>query len=228
VRILLVEDSDRIAQTASAALRARGNIVEHAATLQEAGERIEAHEIDVAIVDLGMPDGSGLDWCRAMRKAGSQIPILILTARTAVPDRIEGLDAGADNYLGKPFAIEELLARVRALGRRGPHWTESSRRFGVLEIDRDRRTLSVEGEMVALTPREFEIAAHLAWREGRVVARDELVESVWGESSDGASASFEVLLARVRRKLAERGVRDAIRTVRQVGYAWTLRASKRG
>jgi DNA-binding response OmpR family regulator len=144
-----------------------------------------------------------------------------------VRDRVAGLDAGADDYLGKPFALDELVARVRALARRGPRWTESVRRFGPLVIDRDRRAVTAGDMRLPLTAREFDILALVAWREGRVVPRDEILEAVWGDASERAAASFDVLVARIRRKLAERGVRDALRTVRQVGYAWALERSKR-
>jgi DNA-binding response OmpR family regulator len=226
VRILLIEDTERVAQATSAALRSHGHTVTIAGSVRAADEAFAAQSVDLAIVDVGLPDGSGLAWCRAAREAGSSVPILILTARTSLNDRVAGLDSGADDYLGKPFAVEELLARVRALGRRGPRWTVSTRRWGDVVIDRDRRVLTVKDEPVALTPREFDIVALLAWRDGRVVARDELLEAVWGEASESAAASFDVLVARVRRKLADRGVNDAIRTVRQVGYAWARSGSK--
>lgn len=222
MRILLIEDSERVAQTAGAALRSCGHAVSVAKDVKDADQLFASQAIDFVIVDVGLPDGSGLDWCRATREAGSSVPIIVLTARTAVNDRIRGLDSGADDYLGKPFAVDELLARVRALGRRGPRWTESTRRYGELVIDRDRRLVTVRGARLALTAREFDIVALLAWRDGRVVIRDDLLESVWGESTERAAASFDVLLARIRRKLAERGIDDAVRTVRQVGYSWAL------
>jgi len=227
VRILLIEDSARLAQTTTAALRGHGHDVSVAPSLRAAREVFEREAFELAIVDIGLPDGSGLAWCREARESGRDLPLLILTARSDVRDRIEGLDAGADDYLCKPFAVDELLARVRALGRRGPRWTCAVKRWGGVEIHRDRRTVSVEGATVPLTPREFDIVAVLAWREGRVVARDELLESVWGDSDERIGNSFDVLLARIRRKLEGRGVRDAIRTVRQVGYAWALEDSKR-
>lgn len=235
MRILVVEDSERVAETVRAALRASGHSVVVAGGLRAADDAFAAQAFDLAVVDVGLPDGSGLEWCRAARRSGTDLPILLLTARTGIPDRIAGLDAGADDYLGKPFAVDELVARVRALGRRGPRWTDSVRAFGSLVIDRDRRSVTVAatgtaaGEpRVPLTAREFDIVALVAWRDGRVVARDEILESVWGDASESAAASFDVLVARIRRKLRERGVRDAIRTVRQVGYAWALARSKPG
>jgi DNA-binding response OmpR family regulator len=228
VRILLVEDSPRVAEAVGAGLRGRGHSVVVAGGVEAADEAVAAQHFDVAVVDIGLPDGSGLDWCRAARRAGSELPILLLTARNGVSDRVAGLDAGADDYLGKPFSVEELVARVRALARRGPRWTESVRRFGTVVVDRDRRVVSVDGRRVALTARELDILALLAWRDGRVAVRDEILEAVWGDASEGGGASLDVLVARIRRKLAELGVREAIRTVRQVGYAWAIERSKHG
>jgi len=171
---------------------------------------------------VGLPDGSGLDVCRWVRAQGMELPILVLTARNDVADRIAGLDAGADDYLGKPFAPEELGARLRALTRRGPRWTESRRSFGPLAIDRDRREVRGAKGNVPLTPRELDIVTLLAWSDGRVVPRDELLEAVWGDATESASASLEVLVARIRRKLSGGGAPEAIRTIRNVGYAWAL------
>jgi two-component system, OmpR family, response regulator len=226
VRILLVEDSERVAEAVGKGLRANGHSVVVAATVHAADDAFAAQHFDVAIVDIGLPDGSGLDWCRAARRGGNELPMLLLTANTGVSDRVAGLDAGADDYLGKPFALDELVARVRALARRGPRWSESVRRFDGIVIDRDRRIVTVGDARLPLTPREFDIVALLAWRGGRVVPRDELLEAVWGDATERVAASFDVLLTRIRRKLSEHGVRDALRTVRQVGYAWALERSK--
>jgi two-component system OmpR family response regulator len=227
VRILIVEDSPRVADTVSAGLRAFGHSVVLAGGVRAADAAFDSQPFDVVIVDVGLPDGSGLAWCRSARDSGSDVPMLVLTARNDVGDRVAGLDAGADDYLGKPFSVDELAARVRALGRRGPRWADSVRAYGPLVIDRDRRIATVGKVRVPLTAREFDIVALLAWREGRIVSRDEVLESVWGDASERAAGSFEVLLARARRKLAELGVREAVRTVRQVGYVWSLERSKR-
>ncbi len=228
MRILLIEDSARVADAVGGGLRERGHTVLVAGGVREAEEAFESQHFDVALVDIGLPDGSGLDWCRAARRAGSDLPILLLTARDAVANRVAGLDAGADDYLGKPFSMDELLARVRALSRRGPRWSESVRVFGRLVLDRDKRTLTVDDERLPLTTREFDIVGLLAWSAGRVVLRDDILEAVWGDASERTAASLEVLVARIRRKLGDRGLRDAVRTVRQVGYSWSLAPSKRG
>ncbi len=237
MRILLLEDNARVAEVVGAGLRKAGHSVTPFGRCAEALPALSGSHFDVAIVDIGLPDGSGLDVCRSAREQGLDLPILVLTARNQVGDRVGGLDAGADDYLGKPFSMAELVARVRALGRRGPRWTESRRSYsspgGIVRIDRDARALEVEGSAVPLTAREFDIVALLAWRDGRVVSRDDIVESVWGVSGDGserggrAAPSLDVLMTRIRRKLGERGVADAVRTVRQVGYAWALVRSKR-
>jgi two-component system OmpR family response regulator len=222
MRVLLVEDDQRVAESVGAALRRGGHEVLVAGDVRGATRALEGAPIDAAVVDVGLPDGSGISWCRLAREQGHEFPIVVLTAQNSVEDRVRGLDAGADDYLGKPFAMDELLARLRALGRRGPRLAESILHFGELCMDSERRLVSHRGVRVPLTARELEIVLLLAWRNGRVVTRDEILESVWGEISDRAGASFDVLLARIRRKLAEHGLRDAIRTVRQVGYAWGL------
>jgi DNA-binding response OmpR family regulator len=225
-RVLLIEDSPRVAQTVGAGMRAHGHTVVVAGGVRAADEALAACPFDIAVVDVGLPDGSGLDWCRAARGSDQQMPILLLTARNGVADRVGGLDAGADDYLGKPFALDELLARVRALCRRRPRWTDSVRHFGRVTVDGDRRVVSVDGKRLPLTAREFEVVSVVSAREGRVVPRDELLEAVWGRSGEGPGGSLEVLLVRIRRKLAEHGVKDALRTVRQVGYSWSLERSK--
>ncbi len=224
MRILVVEDNPRVCEVVASSLRTAGHAISTASSCDAARHIFATAGFDLAIFDIGLPDGSGIELCRAVRKEGHDVPILLLTARTDVTDRVQGLDAGADDYLGKPFSTEELGARVRALGRRGPRWTESVKTFGDLVIDRDRRSVTFQGQMVPLTPRELEIVALLAWRNGRVVPRDEILEAVWGDTSEKASASLEVLVARIRRKLAFGP--EVIRTLRQTGYAWALEASK--
>ncbi len=224
MRVLLVEDSDRVRSTVAAMLRAAGFDVTDVADCEAARASLRDRAFHAAVVDVGLPDGSGIDLCRELRSAGFDVPILLLTARTQLADRVEGLDAGADDYLGKPFASAELCARLRALGRRGPRWTESVRSFGGLTLDRDRRTATRDGAPVALTTREFEVVALLAWAEGRVLSRDHILESVWGTVDERAAASLDVLMTRIRRKLeVERG--DCIRTVREAGYAWARERS---
>jgi DNA-binding response OmpR family regulator len=226
VRILLVEDSERVSALVAASLCSAGHDVVAESTCDGASKALAESRFDIAIVDIGLPDGSGLDLCRRARGDGLDLPILVLTARNGVADRVTGLDAGADDYLCKPFATAELHARVRALARRGPRWAESVRTFGALTIDRDRRVVHANELSVALTPREFDVLALLAWADGRVVARDHILEAVWGDIDERSAASLEVLVARIRRKLAAVDIEGAIRTVRSAGYAWDLPRSK--
>ena len=220
MRILLVEDSPRLTEVVSRALRKEGHELE--AARSSAAARDHLGHTELAIVDVGLPDGSGLDLCREARAAGLDVPILILTARNTIADRVAGLDAGGDDYLGKPFAVEELVARVRALTRRGPRYKEARRSFGDITIDRERRTVSRGPDPIPLTPRELEIVVLLAWRDGRVVARPEILEIVWGDDDDRSTGSLDVLVRRIRRKLGE----DVITTHRNVGYAWGRARSK--
>lgn len=225
MRILLVEDSGRVSESICAALRSRGWTVTAADTAARASALIGEKTFDVAVVDIGLPDQSGLEWCIEQRRAGTDTPILFLTARTSVKDRVAGLEAGADDYLGKPFAMDELVARVVALSRRAPRWTGASRRYGKLVVDRERRAVFFDGNSLSFTTRELDVVFAIAWRDGRVISRDELLETVWGEVTERAAGSLEVLLVRIRRKLAEHGL-EAIRTARNLGYAWALEASK--
>ena len=223
MRVLVVEDSPRVATVVADALRGAGHAVAIATTKADGAREAEKARVDLAIIDVGLPDGSGLELCRELRAGGHDFPVIVLTARNGVDDRVAGLDAGADDYVGKPFASAELLARVRALGRRGPRWTESTRAFGGFVIDRDRRTVHHEDAPLPLTAREFDIVALLAWRDGRVVARDELLEMIWGSTSEREASSLEVLISRIRRKFGS----DVVRTIRGTGYAWALARSNR-
>jgi two-component system OmpR family response regulator len=222
VRILLVEDDSFVAQRVTELVRPRGYYIEHATTCESARKALRDSDYQLAVVDVGLPDGTGLDLCREVRSDGLDLPILLLTASNSVKDRVAGLEAGADDYLGKPFANEELVARVRALGRRMPRWEDGVRSYGALVLDLDRRTCSRSGAPVPLTPREFELVVFLAWRDGRVVMRDEVLERVWGDASESGARSLEVMIGRVRRKLDASPEQSCIRTVRQVGYAWAL------
>ena len=163
-----------------------------------------------------LPDGSGIDLCARLRTSRIDTPILLLTARGEIKNRVLGLDAGADDYLPKPFAMSELRSRVNALGRRGPIRRSRSIELGPLAVDLEGRRVYADGRPLNLTARELAIVTLLASRKGSIVARDRLIESVWGEVSDSARSSLEVLIARIRRKLGVHA--DLLRTVRGVGY----------
>ena len=208
-----------------------------ASTLAEEGLRVEVHGhgdgatrallpggFAAVVLDVSLPDVSGIDLCRQWRRLGVRVPILMLTARTDVASRVAGLDAGADDYLGKPFALAELKARLRAVLRRAvrPERDWVLRRRDV-RVDFQRRQAWVGGNEVPITRREIEVLARLASSRGRAVARDDLLEDVWGEATEETAASLEVIVSRLRRKLEQGGREALIRTIRGHGYALALR-----
>lgn len=214
MRVLVVDDESDVRSVVARALKADGHAVSTAADIESARERLLAGA-DLVVLDLRLPDGFGLDLCRELRAAGCTTPILLLTALTRVALRVEGLDAGADDFLGKPFAVAELRARVRALGRRGalPRGLVYSHDDVMLDFAGRKATKS--GREIAITSKEWSILELLAKRVGGVVSRHDLLEGVWGEVSDSTASSLEVLVARVRRKLDA----NLIRTLRGEGYA---------
>ncbi len=214
MRVLIVDDEAELLSVVTRALTRDGHAVSTAGTLAAAREEV-AVSPDVVVLDLSLPDGVGLTLCRELRAARSQVPILVLTAHAEVARRVEALDAGADDFLAKPFAVAELQARVRALGRRGPLPRGLIHEQAGLVLDFAARHASKSGVQVPVTAREWAILEVLARRDGRLVPRAELLESVWGEATESASGSLEVLVARLRRKLGG----EVIRTVRGEGYA---------
>jgi two-component system OmpR family response regulator len=168
------------------------------------------------VLDVMLPDGSGIELCSELRQAQVDVPILLLTAKGEVRSRVLGLEAGADDYLGKPFAISELRARVNALGRRGPVRRDRCIAIGALRVEVESRTVLLDEAVLPLTARELAIVHLLASRPGRIVTREELFESVWGEINDSARASLDVLIARIRRKLGRHA--GLLQTIRGVGY----------
>lgn len=201
-----------------AVLREAEYAVVPAGTISQARPHLLAGGIAAVVLDWMLPDGSGTDLCVEMRAAGDSTPILMLTARAGVEDRVVGLEAGADDFLKKPFAAAELRARVRALLRRGPRIVESRIELGPIEVRPASRLAIASGRELPLTAREFDILEVLLRHRGRVVTRSSLLIAVWGDDG-GAGESLDVLLARLRRKLAEAGAPDAIRTHRGVGYS---------
>ncbi len=227
VRILVVEDDATTREALARALRLDGHQVETAARGETASRLLQTPPWAAVILDLGLPDGSGLDWCREWRRRGDSVPILILTARGDVGSRVEGLDAGADDYLGKPFALSELKARVRALLRRAGDG--AARRLLIhddLRIDFAKRKAMAGAMEVPITRREFEVLERLAGAKGRVVAKDDLLEEIWGEATPETAASLEVIITRLRRKLDRGSTESLIRTLRGSGYALETRGER--
>jgi len=216
MRVLVVDDDPDVCSVLERALQRDGHTVATAGDLSSARAALSAGETDVIVLDLGLPDGSGVELCRTLRAERETIPVLVVTARSEVARRVEALDAGADDFLAKPFAIAELRARVRALGRRrAVPFVAPILRVGRVAIDLGSRRASREGVSVSMTPREWAILEALAARGGRLVTRASLLEDIWGDHDDQHRASLEVLIARIRRKLGD----DVIRTLRGEGYA---------
>jgi len=201
-----------------AVLREAGYAAVSAGTVAEARGLLGKGGFAAIVLDWMLPDGSGPDLCADLRSAGDTTPILMLTARAGVDERVVGLNAGADDYLKKPFAAAELVARVRALLRRGPRLLETRVMLGPIEIHAGSRLAIAGGRELPLTAREFDILEVLMRHRGRIVTRSNLLIAVWGEDANSGD-SLDVLLTRLRRKLAEGGAPDAIRTHRGVGYS---------
>ena len=216
MRVLVVDDHAETRDLLSRNLKRASHGVKTAASCAEAENLIAVAHFDVLVLDVMLPDGSGIELCARLRSSKIDVPILLLTARGEIKNRVLGLDAGADDYLPKPFALSELRSRINALGRRGPIRRNRSIELGPLVVDLEGRRVHVDGQPLNLTARELAIVTLLATRKGNIVARDRLIESVWGEDSDSARSSLEVLIARIRRKLGAHS--ELLRTVRGVGY----------
>jgi two-component system response regulator MprA len=215
--VLVVEDDPAIARLLEVELGEAGYDVELAATGAQGLAAVERDEPAFLLLDVRLPDIDGLSVCRQARRSGHGMPILMLTALDRVGDRVLGLDAGADDYLAKPFAIEELLARLRALARRAAP-ERPVLEAGTLRLDMDTRAVTMDGRPVELTAREFDLLAFLLDAPGRVFTRDQIYEGVWGYSYLGNSKVIDFFVSALRRKLDDGGGPSVIRTVRGVGY----------
>jgi DNA-binding response OmpR family regulator len=213
-RVLIVEDEPRIASFLEKGLRAAGYVTTVVANGVDAVEYARGEEVDLVILDLGLPGQDGLAALAQIRARGERIPVIVLTARDQVTDRVAGLDQGADDYLTKPFSFEELLARVRARLRTRGQPAATVLEVGRLRLDLARRTATVAGRRVELTAREFVLAETLARHPGQVLSREQLLDRVWGLAHDPGSNVVDVYVGYLRRKLGA----DLIQTVRGMGY----------
>lgn len=218
MRILIAEDDRQLRTAIVRGLREASYDVDQASTGPQADSMAQSNSYDVIILDLLLPEGDGRDVCRAIRARGDQVPILMLTALDGVEQRIEGLDAGADDYLTKPFDFGELLARLRALTRRRAEATPSSVTIGDLSIDVSRRSVWRGDREIALTGKEFALLLYLARNAGRVVSRAELLQHVWDDARNSYSNIIDVYAARLRRKLDDDEEVPIFRTVRGSGF----------
>jgi two-component system copper resistance phosphate regulon response regulator CusR len=218
MRILLVEDEPNAARILAKGLREQTYAVDVAVDGEMALYQAGVNDYDLIILDVKLPLKDGFEVCRELRAAGATLPILMVTARDAVEDRIAGLDTGADDYLVKPFDFHELLARVRALLRRGPALLPETIEIADLQVDTRRRGVERGGRSIQLTAKEYALLEYLARRAGEVVSRAEIAEHVWDERFDPFSNLIEVYIQRLRRKIDEGRSRKLIRTLRGEGY----------
>jgi DNA-binding response OmpR family regulator len=218
MRLLLVEDEERLAVAVAAGLARAGFVVDPVGSAEDARAALAGVAYDVIVLDLGLPDGDGMDILRDLRRNGAATPVLILSARDALRDRVAGLDGGADDYLLKPFEMEELTARLKALLRRPSGALGLKLEVGDLSFDVAARQMEIAGRPATLSRRELLLLEHLMRRAGRVVAKEVLEERIYGFGDEVASNSLEVLVHRLRRKLTDAGAVAAIHTVRGLGY----------
>ena len=220
MNVLLVEDDPAVRGAVERALRHAGHQPALATDGVRALEQATAVPYDAVVLDLGLPGLDGLEVCRRLRASGNQVPVLMLTARAAVAERVAGLDAGADDYLVKPFALDELLARLRAFERRAPSsgQVRGELRFGDLVIDRDAMTCRRGEREIQLSRTEYQLLELLMANQGKVLSRDVIFDKVWGYDFGPESNSLDVYVGYLRRKLEADGERRIIHTVRAVGY----------
>ena len=218
MRLLLVEDNTALADALRAALDRRGIASDHATTASDAGQMLIAARYAALVLDIGLPDRSGIEVLRELRGRHDPIPVILLTARGEIGDRIEGLDAGADDYLVKPFAVEELVARLKAVLRRQGAFQGSMLSFANLRFDTDSRDVLADDRPVVLSAREMELLALLMRRGGQVVAKRLVEDQLYGLTGTLGSNAVEVYIHRLRRKIEEAGATARIETIRGVGY----------
>jgi len=222
MRILLVEDDPELAGVVTSGLERAGHETHHAANGEEARAML-SDAFDAVVLDRMLPDISGLDLLREWRAAGHRVPVLLLTALDGIDDRVEGLNAGADDHVGKPFAMDELLARLNALARRGRDMAAATRlEGGGLVLDLVNRDLRYKGRPVPLQPRELRLLEELLRYSGEAVTRAMLLEKVWGFHFEPQTSLVETHVSRLRSKLADSGVVATIEAVRNVGYRLVL------
>lgn len=222
MRILLIEDEQALREQVQARLVAEGYTVDASGDGREGLYLASEYPVDLAVVDLGLPGVPGLEIIRTLRQAGRDLPILILTARGKWEEKVTGLEAGADDYLVKPFHMEELLARVKALLRRAAGSGQDALRFGPLSLDTAGQKVSLEGAAVELTAYEYRLLEYLARHPGKVIPKSELADYLYPHDEDRDSNVIEVLIGRLRRKIDADGSINPIETLRGRGYRFTL------
>ena len=219
MRILVIEDDEILANNVAAILRRSSYAVDTAFSVSEAKNKITNPDYDLLIIDWKLPDGSGLDLCREIRRDEGTVPILMLTANSQIEDKIEGLDAGADDYLTKPFEVNELLARIRALSRRNVNIAQPMITIADLRIDTNLKKVWRKESEIALSPREYALLEYLASRPCQAVSRTELLAHVWDENVNLFSNTVDVHIRYLRSKIDNPFTPKLIMTVKGEGYA---------
>jgi two-component system response regulator PhoP len=222
MRLLVIEDDATLLESLATRLGAEGFAVEKAADGREGLYFALEYPVDLAIIDLGLPEVSGLDIIRQVREAGKSYPILILTARDRWQDKVDGLSAGADDYVVKPFHYEEVSARVNALLRRSGGWASSSLSAGPVTLDMSRQEVTVEGNVIELTSFEYKIIEYLMVRAGDVISKSELTDRLYDQDFERDSNVIEVFIGRLRKKLDPGNTIKPIETLRGRGYRFAL------
>ncbi len=222
MRVLIVEDEVHLRSSLAQALRHEGYVVD------ETGDGIEGQymalelPLDLAIIDLGLPNINGIDLIKTVRKSGKATPIMILTARGNWQEKVEGLEAGADDYVTKPFQTEEVIARARALIRRTGGWSSSTLVFGPMYIDTSAQKVQLDGYDISLTAYEYRVLEYLALHAGRVISKMEITEHLYPDDAERDSNVLEVFIRRLRRKLDPENTLQPIETMRGQGYRFAL------
>jgi two-component system response regulator PhoP len=222
MRVLLIEDEDHLRNQLRDRLKTEGHVVDIAADGEEGLYAGMEYPADIAVIDLGLPKLSGIEVIKRLRTAEKRFPILILTARGRWQDKVEGLEAGADDYLVKPFEVEELLARLRALQRRAAGWTQATLQCGPILLDTSAQSVKVDNQDVELTSYEYRVLEYLILHSGEVVSKTTLTEHLYEQDYDRDSNVIEVFIGRLRRKLDPDNALNPIETVRGRGYRFVL------
>jgi len=225
MKALVVEDDADLRRQLKQMLEQKGYTVEESDNGREASYLGEEYEYDIAVVDIGLPEVSGLDVIRHWRQQGISLPVLILTARGDWQDKVEGLEAGADDYLAKPFHGEELVARLNALVRRASGHASPVLKFGLLELDTSARVVTLSGDEVRLTSYEYRTLEYLMLNAGKTISKAELTEHLYHQDYDRDSNVLEVFIRRLRQKIDPEQTLQPIKTVRGLGYRFALEAT---
>lgn len=218
MRLLIVEDNEELAGLLAKGLKTAGYEADRLSTVEEARAVLSTTFYAALILDLGLPDGDGLELLREIRQRGNPIPVLVLTARGGLNDRVQGLRSGADDYLVKPFALEELIARLEAQLRRPGQLLGSSLKIANLAFDTRNRQASIDDQPQLLSARETSVLELLMRSKGRVVSKKQVEDHIFGHSGEVASNAVEVYVHRLRKQLSERGAKVQVHTIRGVGY----------